>query len=62
LLPPLGRNFLHAAHLHFLHPTTGKVIDVRAPMPSDLANYLRNLASASGAGSESIDAVLAPYL
>src|SRR5579859_3254333 len=61
-LPSLGRNFLHAAHLHFLHPTTGKVIDVRAPMPSDLANYLRQLASASGAGSESIDAVLAPYL
>jgi len=62
VLPPLGRNFLHAFHLRFLHPTTGKVIDVRAPMPSDLANYLRQLASASGAGSESIDAVLAPYL
>lgn len=62
LLPPLGRNFLHAAHLHFLHPTIGKVIDVRAPMPSDLANYLRQLARASGAGSESIDVVLAPYL
>ncbi|HEV2615122.1 MAG TPA: RluA family pseudouridine synthase [Candidatus Acidoferrales bacterium] len=62
LLPPLGRNFLHAAHLRFLHPTTGNVIDVRAAMPVDLANYLRRLASASGAGVESIDAVLTPYL
>jgi len=61
-VPLLARNFLHAFHLRFLHPTTGKVIDVRAPMPQDLANYLRELGRASGAGAESIDAVLAPYL
>ncbi|HKV27461.1 MAG TPA: RluA family pseudouridine synthase [Candidatus Acidoferrales bacterium] len=62
LLPPLGRNFLHAARLRFLHPTTGKAIDVRAPMPLVLSKYLVELARASGVGTESIDAVLAPYL
>ncbi|MHB8410457.1 MAG: RluA family pseudouridine synthase [Candidatus Acidiferrales bacterium] len=61
-LPPLGRNFLHAAHLRFVHPTTGKAVDVRAPMPRDLADYLREIARASGGNRESIDAVLEPYL
>jgi 23S rRNA pseudouridine1911/1915/1917 synthase len=36
----LGRNFLHAAHLEFVHPTTGKLLKLEAPLPPDLENFL----------------------
>lgn len=61
-LPALDRNFLHAARLRFVHPTTGRIIEVRAPLPLDLADYVRELGRATGANRESIDAVLTPYL
>lgn len=32
----LNRNFLHAAELEFAHPTTGKQLCLKAPLPDDL--------------------------
>ena len=43
-LPP-KRHFLHAAWLIFPHPVTGELVDLRAPLPEDLA---RALAAAAG--------------
>lgn len=61
-LAPLERNFLHAARIRFSHPTTGKAIEVRAPLPGQLVDYLREIARASGAEPAAVDAALAPYL
>ena len=36
----LGRNFLHAAHLEFSHPRTGKALAIDAPLPADLEDFL----------------------
>ena len=36
----LERQFLHAARLAFPHPVTGAPVDVRSPLPSDLAAAL----------------------
>jgi 23S rRNA pseudouridine1911/1915/1917 synthase len=36
----LERQFLHAARLAFVHPITGEPIDVRSPLPEDLASAL----------------------
>jgi len=36
----LGRNFLHAAHLAFTHPRTGKALTIDAPLPAELADFL----------------------
>lgn len=62
LLPPLGRNFLHAARIAFTHPRTGTPVDVRAPLPDELAGYLRQLGEAAGESPASIDAVLREFL
>jgi 23S rRNA pseudouridine1911/1915/1917 synthase len=61
-LPELGRNFLHAARIRFVHPRTEKPVEVRAPLPTELAAYLRNLGAALGAPTAAIDATLAEYL
>lgn len=42
-LPP-GRHFLHAAWLRFRHPRTGATLDLRSPLPSDLAHSLATAA------------------
>jgi 23S rRNA pseudouridine1911/1915/1917 synthase len=42
-LPP-RRHFLHAAWLRFRHPVTGRVIDVRSPLPDDLRSGLARVA------------------
>jgi 23S rRNA pseudouridine1911/1915/1917 synthase len=49
----LGRNFLHAARLEFAHPTTGKAIELEAPLPEELAAFLEQLEGPAkhGAGS-----------
>ncbi len=47
LLPPLNRNFLHAARIAFVHPRTTQRIEVRAPLPTQLLDYLAGLAHAS---------------
>jgi 23S rRNA pseudouridine1911/1915/1917 synthase len=39
----LGRNFLHAAELSFTHPRTGKKVRFVAPLPKELALFLRRL-------------------
>jgi 23S rRNA pseudouridine1911/1915/1917 synthase len=36
----LERNFLHAAHLVFVHPKTGKTMDAESPLPPDLTAFL----------------------
>jgi 23S rRNA pseudouridine1911/1915/1917 synthase len=61
-LPPLQRNFLHASYLCFLHPNTGKRVEVRAPLPGDLVEYLRTIARVAGFDDQLIDAVLKRYL
>ena len=61
-LPPLGRNFLHAAKLVFSHPRTGERMDLRAPLPSELLAFLHELARAAGGDPARIDAALTGYL
>ena len=39
----LGRNFLHAARLEFTHPRTGKLLELEAPLPEELENFLSRL-------------------
>jgi 23S rRNA pseudouridine1911/1915/1917 synthase len=39
----LGRNFLHAAALEFPHPSSGKVIQLEAPLPPELEAFLGRL-------------------
>ena len=62
LLPPLGRNFLHAARLAFAHPRTGERVEFRAPLPAELADYLRLAARATNTGPDLIDAALREFL
>ena len=61
-LEPLGRNFLHAARLGFAQPRSGVWVEVHAPLPSELREFLKTLAQAAGEDLARIDAVLAPYL
>lgn len=47
----LGRNFLHAARLEFVHPRTGKLLELEAPLPIELESFLARLdAGETGAG------------
>src|SRR5690348_12117113 len=39
----LGRQFLHARRLAFVHPITGAEVDVRSPLPDDLDAALATL-------------------
>jgi 23S rRNA pseudouridine1911/1915/1917 synthase len=39
----LERNFLHAAELEFEHPRSGKKLDLRAPLPAELEQFLQQL-------------------
>jgi tRNA pseudouridine65 synthase len=45
----LARLALHAAGLHFAHPTTGALVDVAAPLPDDLEGPLARLGILPGA-------------
>jgi len=62
IIPPLERNFLHAARLGFSQPRSGEWIEVRAPMPRELHEFVKKLADAAGEDPKRIDAALAPYL
>jgi 23S rRNA pseudouridine1911/1915/1917 synthase len=62
LLPPLNRNFLHAARIVFVHPRTGKRIEVRAPLPPQLVDYLAALANAVQADQGLVDAAIREFL
>ncbi len=46
--PTLDRIFLHAARLRFQHPRTGKDLEVRAELPEELKELLRELGLESG--------------
>jgi len=61
-LPPLGRNFLHAAKIVFSHPRTGERMEVRAPLPVELRQFLYTLAKTVGGDPGKIDAALHGYL
>jgi 23S rRNA pseudouridine1911/1915/1917 synthase len=43
----LERNFLHAAHLEFAHPQTGRLLIIDAPLPTELAEFLEWLRTES---------------
>jgi 23S rRNA pseudouridine1911/1915/1917 synthase len=43
----LERNFLHAAHLEFAHPQTGKALAIDAPLPAELEDFLARLRTGS---------------
>jgi 23S rRNA pseudouridine1911/1915/1917 synthase len=40
---PLGRQFLHAWRLRFVHPVTGRPVEFEAPLPQDLTAVLELL-------------------
>jgi 23S rRNA pseudouridine1911/1915/1917 synthase len=61
-LPALGRNFLHAARLAFVHPRDGRAVEFRAPLPPQLRGFLNALAEAAGIPPGQIDAALPGYL
>jgi 23S rRNA pseudouridine1911/1915/1917 synthase len=61
-LPALNRNFLHAAKLGFAQPRTGRWIELRAPVPPELSDFLQQLSAATGESPTRIDAALATYL
>jgi len=61
-LPPLGRNFLHAAKITFSHPRTGERMELRAPLPTELLDFLHTLAKTAGGDPGKIDAALNGYL
>ena len=62
LLPELDRVFLHAARLQFAHPTSGEAVDVQAPLPEELQNFLHQLAKATDIEPRAVDAALRAYL
>jgi len=62
LLPSLNRNFLHASRIAFAHPRTSQRIEIRAPLPSELADFVALLAHAVQADPRSVDAALGEFL
>jgi 23S rRNA pseudouridine1911/1915/1917 synthase len=62
MLPALGRNFLHAAKIGFAQPHSGKLIELSAPLPADLREYLAKLIAAAGESQARIDAALQGFL
>ncbi len=61
-LPPLARNFLHAAKIVFIQPRSGKSIQLVAPLPLELRDFLHLLAIAAGDAPIRIDDALAGFL
>jgi 23S rRNA pseudouridine1911/1915/1917 synthase len=61
-LSNLGRPFLHAARIGFLHPTKGKRVTFRASLDDGLRIYLAEIAAATGESQASIDVALKAYL
>lgn len=61
-LPPLGRNFLHAAKIAFAQPRTGQNIQLTASLPAELHSYLARLAALAGDSPARIDAALQGFL
>jgi 23S rRNA pseudouridine1911/1915/1917 synthase len=47
--PPPARVMLHAGHLSLVHPGTGKILDLRAPVPADFKAQIKLLKDAAKA-------------
>lgn len=62
ILPVLHRNFLHAAKIGFAQPRTGKSIELVAPLPRELRQYLSELTKAAGDDPGRIDVALNGFL
>jgi 23S rRNA pseudouridine1911/1915/1917 synthase len=43
VMPTLSRNFLHAAHLEFIHPRTGVCISLYSALPEELVQFLEKI-------------------
>jgi 23S rRNA pseudouridine1911/1915/1917 synthase len=61
-LPPLARQFLHAARIRFEHPRLGTRVEARAPLPAELRAYLTELARVLGVDARRVDAAARVYL
>jgi 23S rRNA pseudouridine1911/1915/1917 synthase len=61
-LPSLHRNFLHASEIGFAQPRTGQPIELTAPIPAELREYLQNLSLAAGDSQTRFDAALKGFL
>jgi len=44
-LPKIPRVMLHSEHLKFVHPKTGKIVDIKAPLPKDFQKVIKALSS-----------------
>ncbi|HKV04273.1 MAG TPA: RluA family pseudouridine synthase [Candidatus Acidoferrales bacterium] len=62
VFPPLGRNFLHAARVVFIHPRSEQEIDVHASLPAELVGYLAAIGRAAKVDPALIDAALREFL
>ena len=49
--PALGRPMLHAAVLGFVHPSTGRYAELRAPLPPDMERAVTGRRAATAATS-----------
>lgn len=47
-LPVLGRHFLHARRIEFLHPSTGQPLSIESPLPEELAAWLEAVERRAG--------------
>lgn len=59
---PLGRLWLHAARVRLAHPRTGQPLEIRAPLPAELRDWLAALGRLTRGGQTEIDRVLQDYL
>jgi 23S rRNA pseudouridine1911/1915/1917 synthase len=57
-----GRPWLHAARVRLAHPRTGAPLDLRAPLPAGLRDWLLALAERLGNDRAEIDRILHGYL
>ncbi|MDE3137198.1 MAG: RluA family pseudouridine synthase [Acidobacteriota bacterium] len=60
--PPLPRLWLHAARVRLAHPRTGLPLEIRAPLPRDLRDWLVALGAHFSLNAPEIDRVLESYL
>jgi 23S rRNA pseudouridine1911/1915/1917 synthase len=60
--PPLPRLWLHAARVRLAHPRTGQPLEIRAPLPRDLRDWLVALGPHFSVNASEIDRALESYL
>jgi 23S rRNA pseudouridine1911/1915/1917 synthase len=60
--PPLARLWLHAARVRLAHPRTGQPLEIRAPLPCELHDWLVALGRHFPVTTSEIDRVLEGYL